>query len=64
MVRINITKTTDLNGKIDLPIFSNFPQLKYIYIVSRINITKRNIANMILNNTEEYTHLYQIDQAK
>lgn len=64
MVRINLKKSNDLNGKIDLSLFSDFPNLKYIYIVSGLNITKQNIASMILNNDEKYSILYKIEQAE
>lgn len=64
IVRINLKESTDLNGKIDLSLFSDFPNLKYIYIVSGLNITKQNIANMILNNDEKYSILYKIEQAE
>ena len=61
IVKISINKTTDINRKIDLSIFSGFSNLKYIYIVSGINTTKQNIVNMILNDNNDYTILYKID---
>ncbi|KDN56317.1 hypothetical protein [Flavobacterium seoulense] len=64
IVRINIKKSSDINTKIDLSIFSNYPKLKYIYIFSGINISEQNISNMIINNTEKYTLLYQIAEAE
>lgn len=64
IIRINIKKSSDINQKIDLSAFSEFPNLKYIYIISEINITKQNITNMILNNNENYSIIYQIDQAE
>lgn len=61
VVKVSIKKSTDFNTKIDLSIFSSFPNLKYIYIVSGINITKQNIVNMIRNDDNDYTILYKID---
>lgn len=64
IVLIKIKKTTDVNKKIDLSLFSNFSNLKYIYIISEINTTNQNIFNMIVGNTEKYSLLYKIDPAE
>lgn len=64
IVRISIKNATDINGKIDISFFSNFPNLKYIYIISSVNTTKQNIVNMIVNNKNEYSLLYKIDPAE
>lgn len=64
LVKVSIKKATDINAKIDLSIFSSFSNLKYIYIVSEINTSKQSIANMIINDDNDYTILYKIDPAE
>lgn len=61
MVRINISKNTDLSGKIDLSIFSNFPNLKYIYLFSVIESNENTLNQMFRNYDSKYTLLYSIN---
>ena len=53
-------KIINTNGKIDLSKFSNYNNLKYIYIVSKINLTDQNVINMIHKYNEKYIVLYKI----
>ncbi|WP_269227707.1 hypothetical protein [Flavobacterium eburneipallidum] len=55
---INI-KIVDTTKKIDLSNFSNYKNLKYIYIVSKINLTDSEVAKMIINYDEKYTIIYK-----
>ncbi len=55
---VNI-KIVDTNKKIDLSNFSKYQNLKYIYIVSKINLTDSEVVKMILNYDEKYTIIYK-----
>lgn len=61
IVVIKIDNSTDLNNKIDLLKFSDFPKLKFIYILSGINTTQQTISNMFLNYTNQYSIFYKIE---
>jgi hypothetical protein len=52
-------KITNTNGNIDLSKFSNYNNLKYIYVVSKINLTDQNVINMIRNYDEKYIVFYK-----
>lgn len=64
IVVIKIKNITDLNSKIDLDIFSNFNNLKYIYILSTTNTSEQNIANMFINYRNQYSIFYKIEIAE
>jgi len=64
IVVIKIKSNTDLNAKIDLLEFSDFPKLKYIYVLSNVNTTDQNISNMFLNYTNQYSIFYKIEIAE
>jgi len=61
MVTITIKATSDLSA-IDLSVFSNFPNLKYIYILSTIETTESIISNLIRNNDSRYGIFYKIEK--
>ena len=52
-------KITNTNEKIDLSKFSNYTNLKYIYVVSKINLTDQTVMNMIHNYDEKYIIFYK-----
>jgi len=55
----------DLNSTIDWSVFSDFPKLKYIYIISNVNTNTQLIARMAGNyNTEQYKVFYKIDKGE
>lgn len=62
IVTIRINTSSELNSTIDLSIFSNFPNLKYIYILSNVQTTKSVIAGLIQNNDERFSIYYKIDK--
>jgi len=64
IVVFKIKNNTDLNAKIDLLNFSDFPKLKYIYVLSNVNTTSQNISNMFLNYTNQYNIFYKIEIAE
>lgn len=62
IVTINISQNTDLSTPIDLSVFSNFPNLKYIYILSNVETTGTVISNLIRNNNANVGVFYKIDK--
>ncbi|PWA04204.1 hypothetical protein [Flavobacterium psychrotolerans] len=62
IVTIKINNDLELNSKIDLSVFSNFKNLKYIFILSEITTTAQIITNMIRNYDEKYSIFYKIDK--
>jgi hypothetical protein len=62
IVTITINQSSDLNRPIDLSVFSNFPNLKYIYILSNIETTGNVISTLIRNNTANFNVFYKIDK--
>ena len=61
IITIKIDNASQLNASINLALLSNFKKLKYIYIVSSIDISSSEIANMITNYNEKYSVFYKID---
>lgn len=64
IVKLKIDDSNDLNSKIDLLLFSDYKNLKYIYIVSNLAINSQTIANMISNYNEKYSIFYSIDKGE
>lgn len=62
MVTINLSQNTDLGRPLDLSVFSNFPNLKYIYILSNIETTGTVISSLIRNSNPEIGVFYKIDK--
>jgi len=61
LLQINIRKSSDLNRKIDLSIFENFPNLKYIYVFSETATSENYINQMFINYDSKYSLLYKIN---
>jgi hypothetical protein len=61
IVIIKVDNRSQINSSINLALLSNFKKLKYIYIVSSIDISSSEIANMITNYNEKYSMFYKID---
>ncbi len=61
IVIIKVDNRSQINSSINLALLSNFKKLKYIYIVSSIDISSSEIANMITNYNEKYSVFYKID---
>lgn len=64
IIIIKIDKTSDLNSTIDLSVFSNFTKLKYIYILSSINLVDQDIIKMIQNYNEQYSIFYKVNKGE
>lgn len=62
IVTINLTQSADLNSPIDLSVFSSFPNLKYIYILSNVETTGTVISNLIRNNESRFAVFYKVDK--
>ncbi len=62
IVTINLTQGVDLNSPIDLSLFSSFPNLKYIYILSNVETTGTVISNLIRNNESRFAVFYKVDK--
>ena len=60
IVTIKINDNKDLNSIIDLSIFSNFPKLKYIYILSTVRSTEDDIIKLVKNNNPKYNVFYSV----
>jgi hypothetical protein len=60
IITIKINNTQDLSSMIDLSKFSNFPKLKYIYILSTVKSPKDEIIRLIKNNNPKYDVFYNI----
>lgn len=59
---VRINSASELNSSIDLSVFANFPNLKYIYFITKINTTSANIASHLANYDERFNILYKIDK--
>lgn len=64
IVSIRINSASDLNGTIDLSLFSSFTSLKYIRIVSAVPTTAAAINQMIVNPEERLTVFYSIESGE
>ena len=53
-------KGSELAGGLDLSVFSTFPNLKYIYILSDKDATSQDIINSIQNHNPAYRVFYEI----
>lgn len=59
---VRINSASELNSTIDLASFSNFPNLKYIYFITKLDTTSENIASHIANYDTRFNILYKIDK--
>jgi len=63
LITININESIDLNGNINMSLFSVFPNLKYIYIISSVDTTPRKITNMFSQVNSQFKVFYNILKA-
>ena len=59
---VRIHNTNELNSTIDLSVFSNFPNLKYIYFITNVDTTGQNIASNIINYDSRFNIFYKIEK--
>jgi len=62
IVTIQITDASQLNATIDLSSLSNFPNLKFIYFISRLDTTSEKIASHIVNYDNRFNIFYKLDK--
>ena len=62
LITIKIQSQSELNNNIDLNLFSDFKNLKYVQIVSTISATDAIITSMIRNNEEKYNVFFTIQK--
>ena len=62
IVTISLSQSSDLRNPIDLSIFSNFPNLKYIYIMSTVETSGNSISNLIRNTNSRFGVFYKVDK--
>ena len=61
IVTIRIVTNADKNGMIDLSVFSDFPKLKYVYILSDIKTTSEAIRQSIKGASPTLGIFYKIE---
>ncbi len=62
IVTIHLNQVSDLNTQIDLSVFSSFPNLKYIYILSTVETSGAAITQQVRNNNNGYGVFYKVDK--
>jgi hypothetical protein len=62
IVTISLSQSSDLRNPIDLSIFSNFPNLKYIYIMSTVETSGSIISDLIRNTNSRFGVFYKVDK--
>ena len=60
MATLRIDSQNDLTATIDLKLFSEFKNLKYIQIVTTIPTSEQIITKMISNNDGKYSVFFKI----
>lgn len=61
IVTIRLSKSNHITRPLDLSVFSNYPALKYIYIISTVPNTNQNIISSVRNRSGNYSIFYKID---
>ncbi|CAM3296585.1 hypothetical protein FLLO111716_01740 [Flavobacterium longum] len=59
IVRLKVANASQLNGGIDLSAFSGFPNLRFIYIASDVEVTPAMISNALVNDNPNYQIFYE-----
>lgn len=62
IARISIESTADLSATIDLNVFNEFKNLRYIQIVSKVPATEQAINNMVRNNDWKYSVFFKVQK--
>lgn len=61
IIIISISNSSELNGTLDMSLFSSYKNLKYIFLSSKVNVTDRAISRMIQNNNEKYSVFFRVE---
>lgn len=59
IVRLKVANASQLNGGIDLSAFSGFPNLRFIYIASDVEVTPEMINSALVNDNPNYQIFYE-----
>lgn len=62
IVTIRVGSTAELNGGINLSALTDFPNLKYVYIISEVNVGSAQIVSAVQNAGSQYDVFYKIGQ--
>ena len=62
IVTISVNQISDLNGRIDLSVFSSFPNLKYVYILATVETSANVISGLVQNTNARFGVFYKIDK--
>lgn len=62
IVTISLNQSSDLSSPIDLSVFSNFPNLKYIYIMSTVETSGNTISGLVRNSDSRFGVFYKVDK--
>lgn len=62
LVTIRINNASELSATIDFSVFSDYKNLKYVYIISNADTTSQNITRMVGSYSEKYSVFYKIDK--
>jgi len=61
IVTIRLSKISDVSRSIDLSVFSDYPKLKYVYILSAVANNPQNIIRSVRNVPNRTQVFYKID---
>ncbi|TDP61925.1 hypothetical protein [Flavobacterium dankookense] len=61
IIIISISNSSELNGTLDMSLFSSYKNLKYIFLTSKVNVSDRTISRMIQNNNEKYSVFFRVE---
>lgn len=61
IIIISINNTSDLNRTLDMSLFSNYKNLKYVFITSKVSINESNISSMLRNYNSAYSIYFKVD---
>jgi hypothetical protein len=62
IVTIKLNQNLDLSNPMDLTVFSSFPNLKYIYILSTVETSGSVISGLVKNNNARFGVFYKVDK--
>lgn len=62
IVTIKMNQNSDLTIPMDLSVFSSFPNLKYIYILSTVETSGTVISGLVRNSNSKFGVFYKIDK--
>lgn len=61
IIIISINNNNDLNRTLDMSLFSNYKNLKYILITSKVSVNENIISSMLRNYNSAYSIYFKVD---